>query len=70
MNRNADFHFEKYAPVSEKVAEKLALELHEAEDAVDKAGQALIHSGIRSVEEAILEMTKEPAYYLEDDFWE
>ncbi|MCI5941526.1 MAG: dynamin family protein [Ligilactobacillus animalis] len=70
LNRNADFHFEKYAPVSEKVAEKLALELHEAEDAVDKAGQALIHSGIRSVEEAILEMTKEPAYYLEDDFWE
>ena len=71
VNRNSDLHLEKYAHVSEEVANQVSLELEAAEDSRDKYEEALIHSGIRSVEKTIIEMAENiTADKLNDDFWE
>lgn len=71
VNRNSDLHLEKYAHVSEEVANRVSLELEVAKDSGDKSEEALIHSGIRSVEETIIEMAEKiTADKLNDDFWE
>ena len=50
FNRNEEMHFEKYAPLPASVKMKIANRLHETDN---KNEQALIHSGIVSIEEAI-----------------
>ena len=50
FNRNEEMHFEKYAPLPASVKMKITNRLHET---VNKNEQALIHSGIVSIEEAI-----------------
>lgn len=53
LNRNKPLHFEKYAPLPKTRKEKIQDELSQAEKNDDKKKQALIHSGIPSIEEAI-----------------
>ena len=50
FNRNEEMHFEKYAPLPASVKTKIANRLQETDN---KNEQALIHSGIVSIEEAI-----------------
>lgn len=71
VNRNNDLHLEKYANVSEEVANRVNLELEIAEESGDKCEMALIHSGIRNVEETILEMAEKITDdKLSNDFWQ
>lgn len=50
LNKNEEMHFEKYAPLPASVKMKISNRLHETDN---KNEQALIHSGIVSIEEAI-----------------
>lgn len=50
LNKNEEMHFEKYAPLPASVKMKISNRLHETNN---KNEQALIHSGIVSIEEAI-----------------
>lgn len=71
LNRNDALHLEKYSPVSEKISNKIAMELQATKENNDKVGQALVHSGIRNIEESILEIAEEIVEYkLNDDYWE
>lgn len=53
FNRNAEMHFEKYAPVPASVKGRIENLLAEAINANDANQQALIHCGIVPIEEAI-----------------
>lgn len=53
INRNEDLHLEQYSTLSPSEQEKLRDALDKAKDNDDKKTQALIHSGIRSIESAI-----------------
>lgn len=53
FNRNEEMHFEKYAPLPASVRGNISARLADAEENGDKNGQALIHSGIVPIEEAI-----------------
>lgn len=53
FNRNEEMHFERYAPLPASVREKIANRLAVAVENGDVNEQALIHSGVVSVEEAI-----------------
>ncbi len=53
FNRNEEMHFEKYAPLPASVRGLIAERLNEAIINKDVNEQALIHSGIVSIEEAI-----------------
>ena len=53
FNRNEEMHFEKYAPLPASVRGQIANRLDEAVSNGDVNEQALIHSGVVSVEEAI-----------------
>lgn len=53
FNRNEEMHFEKYAPLPVAAKEAIAARLARAQEEDDKNTQALIHSGVVSVEEAI-----------------
>ena len=71
LNRNDALHLENYSPVSEKISNKIAMELQATKENNDKVGQALVHSGIRNIEESILEIAEEIVEYkLNDDYWE
>lgn len=76
LNRNKDLHLETYSypsisSMSFRASSKIAIELQNAEENNDKIGQALIHSGIRNIEESILLMAKEIIdYNLNDDYWD
>lgn len=71
LNRNEALHLENYSSVSEKISNKIAMELQVAKKNNDKVGQALIHSGIRNIEESILEIAEKIVEYkLNDDYWE
>lgn len=53
LNRNEDLHFEKFAALPIGVKEEIEEQLREAEEKDDKYSQALMHTGIVSVEAAI-----------------
>lgn len=53
FNRNEEMHFERYAPLPASVRGQIANRLAEAVEKNDVNEQALIHSGIVPVEEAI-----------------
>ena len=53
FNSKEAMHFEKYAPVPASVEEYIEAKLNEAKAAKDLNAEALIHSGIVSIEEAI-----------------
>lgn len=53
FNRNEEMHFEKYAPLPASVRGQIANRLEEAINNKDANEQALIHSGVVPVEEAI-----------------
>ena len=53
FNRNEEMHFEKYAPLPASVRGQIANRLEEAINNGDANEQALIHSGVVPVEEAI-----------------
>ena len=53
LNRNEDFHFEKFASLPLSIKEEIEEQLKEAVEKDDKYSQALIHTGIVSVEAAI-----------------
>ena len=53
LNKNEELHLEKYAPLPTSVMEKINNRLNEAVKKGDLNEQALIHSGIVSIEEAI-----------------
>ncbi|WP_339006122.1 dynamin family protein [Fusobacterium animalis] len=53
MNMNEEFHLEKYSKLPSMNKEKIDKELKEAIEKNDIEKQALIHSGIRNLEEAI-----------------
>ncbi|CAM3218727.1 dynamin family protein [Vagococcus fessus] len=53
VNRYEDYHFEKYAPLIPSHQKNIQSRLKKAEVGKDKKEEALIHSGIPSVEEAI-----------------
>lgn len=53
FNRNEEMHFEQYAPLPASVKERIAKRLGEAIENEDVNEQALIHSGVVPVEEAI-----------------
>lgn len=53
FNRNEEMHFERYAPLPASVRGQIANRLQEAVDNGDVNEQALIHSGVVPVEEAI-----------------
>lgn len=53
LNRNENLHFEKYASLPSGVRGKINEQLSEAINGDDVYGQALIHTGIPSVEAAI-----------------
>ncbi|WGN89905.1 dynamin family protein [Ligilactobacillus faecis] len=56
LNRNRSLHLEEYAPLPKAKKEKIKAELIKAEETNDKNKQALIHSGIPSIEVAILDL--------------
>lgn len=56
LNRNRSLHFEEYAPLPEDKKEKIKTELIKAELIKAENKQALIHSGIPSIESAILDL--------------
>ncbi|MCH5193405.1 MAG: dynamin family protein [Oscillospiraceae bacterium] len=53
FNRNEEMHFEKYAPLPTSVKEQVANRLAKAIEDGDANEQALIHSGVVPIEEAI-----------------
>lgn len=53
FNKREIMHFEKYSNLTPSIEEKINRELEKAELDNDKEGQALIHTGIRSIEEYI-----------------
>ena len=53
LNGNESLHFEKYAPLPKFKEKKIQAELTQAKENNDINKQALIHSGIPSIEEAI-----------------
>lgn len=53
LNRKEDFHFEKYSSLPASVKGRIERQLKEAEQFKDANKQALIHTGIVSVEAAI-----------------
>lgn len=53
FNRNEELHFENYAPLQKSRQERIDLELKQAISNDDSKKQALIHSGIPSIEEAV-----------------
>lgn len=53
LNRNEYLHFEKYASLPASVQEEINIQLAEAVELQDVNGQALIHTGVVSVEAAI-----------------
>lgn len=71
LNRNENLHLESYSPVSIEISHKISMELQNAEENNDRVEQALIHSGIRNIEESILSMAEEIVdYNLNDDYWD
>ena len=48
-------HFEKYAPLSPAVKQKLSVQLQQAKATGDEYAEALIHTGVPAVEAAIVE---------------
>lgn len=56
LNRNKPLHLEEYAPLPKAKKEKIKAELIQAEETNDENKQALIHSGIPSIEAAILDL--------------
>lgn len=61
FNINTELHLEKYALVSEEIKAKIDLELKTAETNGDRNKQALIHSGIPTVEARLVELANELA---------
>lgn len=61
FNRNIELHLEKYTSVSEKIKAKIDLELKNAVANGDRNKQALIHSGIPTVEARLVELANELA---------
>ena len=61
FNRNIELHLEKYTSVSEKIKAKIDLELKNAVANGDRNKQALIHSGIPTVEARLVELVNELA---------
>lgn len=61
LNRRTAMHLEKYAPVSEKIRAKIDFELKMAETNGDRNKQALIHSGIPTIEARLVELANELA---------
>lgn len=53
MNRRQDLHFEKYAPLPNRLKVNLSTMLADARKASDLKQEALIHTGIVSIESAI-----------------
>lgn len=53
FNRNEEMHFENYAPLPASIRGLIANRLARAQEEDDKKTQALIHSGVVPVEEAI-----------------
>lgn len=53
LNRNEDFHFEKYASLPLSIRGDINEQLSEAIEAEEKYAQALIHTGVVSIEAAI-----------------
>lgn len=53
FNRNEELHFENYAPLQKSRQERIDLELKQAISNDNSKKQALIHSGIPSIEEAV-----------------
>lgn len=53
MNRNPEFHLEKYAPLTKSKHEEIASQLDLARSNKDINSEALIHTGIISIETAI-----------------
>ncbi|EOU1756097.1 dynamin family protein [Clostridium perfringens] len=53
LNRNESFHFESYANLPASIKADINGKLSEAKEAKDDYGQALIHTGVVSVEAAI-----------------
>ncbi|MFA9558146.1 dynamin family protein [Evansella sp. AB-rgal1] len=53
LNRNNELHFEKYAPLPNSARVKVENQLTEAQEAKDSKTEALIHSGVISIEAAI-----------------
>ena len=61
LNRRTAMHLEKYAPVSEKIRAKIDFELKMAETNGDRNKQALIHSGIPTIEARLVELANKLA---------
>ncbi|WP_300808631.1 dynamin family protein [uncultured Acetatifactor sp.] len=61
LNRNENMHFENFAPLPRSVREEINAQLLEASDAQDTNGQALIHTGVMSVEAAIRQYVRKYA---------
>lgn len=59
--RNENMHFENFAPLPRSVREEINAQLLEASDAQDTNGQALIHTGVMSVEAAIRQYVRKYA---------
>lgn len=53
LNRNESMHFEAYASLPSSIRGSIKKQLEDAENEEDKAGEALIHTGVISVEAAI-----------------
>lgn len=53
LNRNATLHFEKYAPLPSSIRNDIEKKLSAAKDEADTFNEALIHTGVPSVEAAI-----------------
>lgn len=53
LNRNGEFHFEEYAALPASIKGEIREQLAEAEEKGDMYSQALIHTGIVSIETAI-----------------
>jgi hypothetical protein len=61
LNQNEDLHLEKYSTLPPSEQEKLNNKLREAEEKGDLVEQALIHSGIYSIESAVRAYVKKYA---------
>lgn len=53
LNRNENLHFEGHASLPKSIKNEINRQLKEAEESEDVTGQALIHTGIVSIEAAI-----------------
>jgi len=60
-NDGETLHFEKYASLPQSVKQRIELEVQKAHDAGDTYAEALIHSGITSVEAAISQYVRKYA---------